>query len=551
MRKNTEELLERLGETFERNIKEYLHWFFLFEPGVSILVAKLLGFDKELLGIILIAFTILVNFLLLLLWSSYESHKTKELRLFRTFFLDILPPIKVRRQLLINTEIAVVEDKETSYFHGELKKKFKTEPIEEGTGRKPIEDNQLTFRKVICESFNKDELDKETIEQKEDDFKESLINDLSTAKAVLVVRTPQLDEKNWAYKAVETWANNNSDSPCLFVVRKDQIYGNHPIADNYLWIDDNPKLVPWKLLQRARDRSSAWRSQASFNRAMVANIFGLLVMIFLTALFLIHNLEADIKSKQEKLSPVFDSQRGKYYKALSDLDKRKDDVIRAEAQNQVAGENHTESIDQIRNNIKDIWKEVAKETRNEYKISHTNLSMKENLEFSYWFRNTNQAQVFLTTEEHPEIDQFPMNEKTAIGCALSHPNHIAQWESPQSFIARWWPNGNKTSVFNFAGEEEEFPQCSTAGRSAKPIKAIACVSYNRFDDLKSNGQYTVGICVFSGSENKNIFMNQYDEFLENRSREFEKSIVPLIEKGEILKLITNMDKKISPIIANE
>lgn len=53
MRKNTEKLLGLLGETFERNIKEYLHWIFLIEPDVSVLLAKLLGFDKELLGIIL------------------------------------------------------------------------------------------------------------------------------------------------------------------------------------------------------------------------------------------------------------------------------------------------------------------------------------------------------------------------------------------------------------------------------------------------------------------------------------------------------------------
>jgi hypothetical protein len=148
MRHSTAKLLGRIGETFQENVKEYFHWIFVIAPVISVSLAKVFGQDEKLIDIILVIVTILINFSLLWLWSYYEYITTKELRLFRTFFLNILPPIKLGGELLINTEIAVIEDKRTAYFHGKLEKKFKTDPVKDDPKRTPIIDNKLMFREV-------------------------------------------------------------------------------------------------------------------------------------------------------------------------------------------------------------------------------------------------------------------------------------------------------------------------------------------------------------------------------------------------------------------
>lgn len=96
---NTEKLISHIGEKYLENIKSYFHWIFVIAPVLSILLAKAFGQDEQLIDVVLIGASIATNFFLLWLWSYYEYVKTQELRLFRTFISNILPPIKLGEEL--------------------------------------------------------------------------------------------------------------------------------------------------------------------------------------------------------------------------------------------------------------------------------------------------------------------------------------------------------------------------------------------------------------------------------------------------------------------
>ncbi|HEX8265450.1 MAG TPA: hypothetical protein VF596_08600 [Pyrinomonadaceae bacterium] len=542
MNKTIEWLLEKLEKKFEA-IKEYFHWTLMIAPIFSAFLAKYFGHIEKPIEIALVIISLLLNFFLLWLWSYYEYQKTKELRLFKTFFLGKLPPPKKGGELLINTEIAVIEDKSNVYFYEKLEEKFKTELIKNTLKRVPIKDDNLKFRGIVCESYDQSKLDAHKKIEKENQLKNKLENDISKSKVVVVVRTKALDEKPWVYEAVESWANKNSDSPCLFIKNKSESYDANKIADNYRWIYDDPKILPWKLLQRAKHRSHAWRIQASFNKAMVTNLFALLIMIFLIAIFVINELENDIKTRHEKISPIFQQQQDNIYGELEDLYKTEEYLTKNIAQNNsLLDENHKK--------IKERWKIITKQTKDEYKALYTNLDSRQEVDISYWFRDDNNARAFTTTEKQPEIDHYAMEGESQIVCVFNNPNHYAIWQSSKNYISPLFfsDQENETLVFDFEDKKQAIKNCTTLPRKSKPIGAITCISYNRYKE--NNEKYTVGICAFSRNIDKSIFIEGFNKFLENRVREFDKYIHYLLEKDKIKSLITE-NNKISPLIANE
>lgn len=546
----SEEKPEILEEKSEK-IKENFHWVLMITPIVSAFLARYFGHIEKSIEIGLVIISIVFNIFLLWLWSYYEYKRTEELRLFRTFWFGKLPPSKKGGELLTNTEIAVIENESNAYYHKKLEEKFKTELVENTLERISIKDENLKFREVLCENFDLSKLDAEKKIQKVKELKDKIENDISKSKVVVVVRTKALDEKPWVYKAVESWANKNSDSPCLFIRNKSESYDDNEIADNFRWIYDEPKILPWKLLQRAKHRSYAWRMQARFNKAMVTNLFALLIMIFLIALSVEDELKADIKTERENISPIFAEQRNSIYRELEDLYKIEESLLQNIEQNESL-------IDENQNKIKDKWKMLTKQVRDEYKSLYTNLSNNEKLEISYWFTDDEYAQAFTTTEEKPEIDRFKMNGESTIVCVFNNPNHYAKWQKRRYYISSLFLGESKTSVFDFEDNEivpkiednEIVPKkCVTVPRGSNPIVAITCISYNRHNEnSKTTKKFTVGICAFTLKTGKNIFREGFDDYLKHRVSDFDKYIYDSLEKNKVKSLIT-WNGKVYPLMA--
>jgi len=530
---NTETLISKIGEKYLENIKAYFHWIFVIAPSASIVLAKAFGQDEQLIDVVLIGASIATNFFLLWLWSYYEYVKTQELRLFRTFILNILPPIKLGEELLTNTEVAIVDVSPSKEFHAKVHKKFKTDPAVDDSDRIFVDDNNLTFKNVHCEVFDKEGLDDETIKRKERESKRRLLNDLSLSQAVVVVDNPQLKANSWVSDAVQSWADDKSDFPCLFVRKKGEHYAEDKVADNFLWIYDDPNLLPWKLLQRAKDRSSAWRSQASFNRAMVTSIAYILIMVTIIGFMVRRNLAREIENKQEKTAPVFTAQRAKMYGSLAGLrTSLSENRSNGQTVNEVSPlRDESPGLNEFADNVRALVTNI----RDEYKVSYTSLRQTDPLEVSFWFPFGNQAQLFVTTETNPERNQFEVNDKSIIGCGFNHRNHLVRWPAEKNPILRWLNIGQQTEVLDFSGQDSNI-RCQPWDRQAKPIFSISCISYNHYEEFDQNGQHTVGICVFSGDPNANIFMSGNDKYLQERARELDSYIEPLLSDNLVKKL---------------
>lgn len=73
-------------------------------------------------------------------------------------------------------------------------------------------------------------------------------------------------------------------------------------------------------------------------------------------------------------------------------------------------------------------------------------------------------------------------------------------------------------------------------RADAPIKSIVCVSYK--PSGYSNLEATVGICVFTGSE-QSVLDKNYHDLLIRRVEDFHKKFYPLIEN----KAVTALDDR--------
>lgn len=299
---------ETILKKVEQRFPEYSHWVFACGPLIASILATLFKTNTHILEFIFIVLAIIANFIILRKRSKTEENK--ELSLFDTFLTNNLPPNRSGEELLFNTEVAIIEDEGRAYFEQKLEKKFQHESKADDENGVLAKDEKLRFRLVPCASLDKDGIDKDDQERIIADLKRDLKNALSNSEAVVIVRTEELEKDRWVYDAVEEWAKKNSEVPILFVRPKDRKnYKKHEIADGYYWIPDDPKSLPWRLLKRAKDRAFAWRTQAGFNRAMVANIFYLSLMFIYLTVFWVVKKQEELQNEKRNHDTVIQNEK--------------------------------------------------------------------------------------------------------------------------------------------------------------------------------------------------------------------------------------------------
>jgi hypothetical protein len=370
-----------ITEVLVENIKEASHWVFAIAPIIASILATLFGSDTHFLEFIFIILAILTNFVIL--WLRSKTEENKELSLFYTFWTNNLRPNQSGTELLFNTEIAIIEDSEKAYFRERLEKKFQSEPKDGDKRRVPNRDEKLRFRPVLCPQFKIEEVDEDVQKRNIVNLKETLKNDLSSSEAVVIVRTEELEDKSWVYESINEWAYKNSEVPILLVRPRDrEKYKRHDLADKFFWIPDEPKTLPWRLLKRAKDRAFAWRVQASYNRAMVTNIFFLSLMFIWIGFFWIQNEKSKYATVSKGMVRAMETKRR-------------------------------------------YEKEVLK-------------NYNDQLHVSYWFVHNGKPYVFVTTENGDTQNNYDNDKESLIGCGFFEPSKITQWDGNVTVAFNFW-----------------------------------------------------------------------------------------------------------------
>jgi hypothetical protein len=472
---------------------EIIHIGYAVAPGIAILLATIFRKDIHLyieLGFIVIV--IVVNFYILLKPKTEESKDEKGLSLFYTFLFNAIKPVKISTEQKYEVKIAIVEDENKAYFKERLDKQFHKET--DASKRHSVID--APDDKLVFESIKFDPHETEDIESEVSKFLTDHKLALDRATAVVVVRTDEPErkdeseknsdelEKYWVYQAVDSWAYQHSEVPILFAKDKSKEYTHHEIADNYLRIPDDPKSLPWRLLQRARQRGKAWRIQAGYNRAMVWNIFYLSLMcIYIGVIWIV-------------------AQRNEFNTAYRGL-------------------SH------------------AKETRRLFERDVLK-RYDDKLHVSYWFKHKDllshkgQPTVFVTTEELDTTNAFDTSNESLIGCGFSTPNIIVECKEGCND-----KTPKKADVFDIGANPKLDTTCHMSPRPEEPIYSIACITY------KPSGlgdEYTVGICIFTGDKDRSILDGDEEHrksvrnFLWARVDKFYKDFRESIHNGTVTPL---------------
>lgn len=510
--------MKKITRIAVENIKETSHWTFAIAPVVAFALAQVFETDTHYLELIFIFLAIIVNFIILFLRSKAEENK--ELTLFYTFWYDKLKPVKLGREQKYNVKIAVVEDEEKAYFSESLEQRFHKEGISLVVN---ADDPKLRFSLI--------EINSQTGENTESliaNFDEEYDFALKNATAIVVVRTGGLEDNPWVYKAIDNWAYKHSEVPILFAKEPNKPYKNE-IADNYLWIPDDSKSLPWRLLQRALQRGKAWRIQSSYNRAMVWNIFYLSLMCIVIGLFWVKAQKNDIQAKQfaigklqDEINKTFEVPRNEYYTSHLEASKIPDDNIRREK-------------------MKPIWKSIALQTKSQFEKSIVN-SEDKYLHVSYWFKENDVVRQFITTEERrpqtntPAHKDFIYDKTSVIGCGFLHQNVITEWDKNyQSHINNlWdWNYKNRPKIWDINEKQIIDSDCVMFPESYRAMTSIVCDSFSK-DDI----ELTVGICVFTES-GINIFGDNYRKFLRERTKEFFNEVYGLNKNKKLVSFIDN------------
>lgn len=446
--------------TKKRGVK-YPSWVFVLPPLLCVAVVLVWPIEESLAGLVVVPVTLVLSILISLHKSKYESSLGQSL--FRSLLKDELLPNETGGPLVFDAKVVVIADiSEKGSFLRSLEKEF--ERVDESTER------NLTFVQVTC-----DELDPKK-------QKASLHCKLEAASAVVVVRTKELEFKNWLYEYIDTWAYQRSEIPIVFT-ELDPRYRKSQIPERYFSIPPQARSLPWRLLQRAHERGSEWRGVARYNRVAV----GACVMIAFTSAFIVIAMLP--RQKRERLELVkkhFD------YTAVH----LKTDYIRLLERG-------------------DTDKNVPIPSDSE-------------LQVSYWFNFENEARQFASTEDRPKYMPFGFNKSSAIGTAFVLGNSVTEGDvkniqSDNRIPIRIW----KDDV------HVDDPEAFLHQESYRTIKSIVCASHTGTPE--TDRTYTVGVCVFTETD-KPIFRNEYRSLLRDAVRKLFQQARPHIERKEITPL---------------
>lgn len=504
------------------NTMEAFHLVFSVASIVALIITTLIGKDIHLvIELILIFIVTAVNFYILL--RKRETEEGEELSLFYTFWTNKLRPSRSGGEQTYKVTIAFIEDEEEAYFRDDVQKRFKTEVnLEELKGllskesklKSPIlkeqnlenlifeevKDRNLYFHPINIASLNKDD-----VEQLKKDFKKRLNSDLEKPTAVIVVRTGKLEDKPWVYETVVSWAYEHSEIPILFAKDPEQNFPENKIAKKFLSIPNDSKSLPWRLLQRAKNRAKVWRIQAAYNRAMLWNIFYVsLICIYMGAI--------GIKAKDKQHSTQIKAKD----EQLSSQTKAKDEQLSTQKSNYL-------------NTMNGI--EEALQTEKAYRV---NSSKKDDakLSVSYWYGFMDKPYIFVTTESPHNTTNFEKNYETIIGCGFVEPNHIIEGSVKTNKAGK---KEVKVVAYNYYGHIVPMPKCQLRELKTSAIKSIVCATYNDLDDPLITKR-TVGICVFTEDESNEIFSEEGRIFLIETTKKLHTDHINSLENNNVISL---------------
>lgn len=515
----SQKLSERhISDDSLESVIENFHLGFAVAPAIAAILATIVGFGKTVhLGIELsfVIAVIIINFIIL--WLKSKTDEGKELSLFYTFRTNKLLPVQSGKKESYKVEIAVIEDKDKSYFRESLQDNFKKEVSFEEFSKylltlpkfKNLNLDEQEFRNHILREikdrnlyFNPIEIDNSKNYTEESKW----VNDkLEKVTAVVVVRTSELEEKSDIYDAVNIWAfqNQNSEVPILFAKNPNLTFANeNKTAGKFIPIPDDPNSLPWRLLKRAKERGRSWRIQAKYNRAMVWNIFYLALMcVYIGAIWIV--------SQDVKLN-----EKTRQFEATITEKTRQLEAARDGVNDAIISEKQFRKFTQIKDD--------------------------EKLNVSYWFWNNGLPTLFATTENPHQTFTLPNTKEYMIGCGFKFPNHVVEWRIGQEKDI----NTSNVMVYDNYDRPIENHGCKMGLLPTNKAKTIICATFNG-KNSKEDDANTVGICVFTENEsNKDFkdFVNEqtapikYRDFLRQRVQDYYEKYSTLIESKAIIPL---------------
>jgi hypothetical protein len=154
---------------------------------------------------------------------------------------------------------------------------------------------------------------------------------------------------------------------------------------------------------------------------------------------------------------------------------------------------------------------------------------------SYWYRLSGRPSIFVTTEVPHEYGQFENDNETIIGCAFVKPNVVIEGNVSIG-------GDNRTVVTAYDNYDTPLPMqtCRMKKLETSAIKSIICSSYD--DSFRRNGGGTVGICVFTKEAGNYLFGEDNRKYLLNRTAEFHRSFIDLIENNKDVSLMDRQEK---------
>jgi hypothetical protein len=481
------------------NTTESFHLVFAIAPAIAAILTHLYGTDLHLkVELALVALVIIVNFCILGLRS--KTDKTHELSLLHTFITNKLPPNRSGTKQIYDTLIAIIEDKDFTYFRGAVETKFKKtfdlEKVKELLLNQrrnrnlaklqlddlytELKDWNLYFKPIeIVTTAGSEERSQQLEAKREFD------DHLKGVTAVVLVQTDGLKGKPWIYNALSSWGYEHSDVPILLARSDKALFSDHTDADRFLWIPDDPKGLPWSLLHRGLSRAKAWRTQASFNRLIVWNLFYIsLMFIYIGVIWLgVKNKEIEARDSSNKV-----------------VLKGMDEAISTER----------------------AFRALAK-------VDDSSLGV------SYWYRLSGKPTVFVTTEVPHEYSQFENDNETIIGCAFVKPNVVIEGNVGVG------NDNNRTVVTAYDNYDMPLPisNCRMKKLETSAIKSIICSSYD--DGLHQSGA-TVGICVFTKEAGNYLFGEYNRKYIRSRTAQFHNDFIDLIQNSTDVSLMERQGK---------
>jgi hypothetical protein len=486
-----------ISDNLIENTKESFHLVFAIAPAIAAIVTHFYGGDLHLrVELSLIAVVIVVNFVILALRSKMDT--TKELSLLYTFFFNKLLPNRSGTKQTYDTLVAIIEDKDFSYFRKAVETKFK----------KTLDMNKirglLLNQKKSSKSVQLDDLNVELSDwnlyfkpieitmlvgdddqtSRELDAKREFDEHLQGATAIILVQSDGLNKKPWVSNALVRWGYEHSDVPILLARSDKALFPDNADAFRFLWIPDDPKGLPWSLFHRALNRAKAWRSQASFNRLIVWNLLYISLMFVYIGVIWIGVTDKDLQARETANRIVF---------------KGMDEAISTER----------------------AFKALAK------------VKDDSSLAVSYWYRLTGRPTIFVTTEVPHEYSQFENDSETIIGCAFVKPNVVIEGNLGGH------DNGTIVNAYDNYDAPLSMPNCKMKKLDTSAIKSIVCSSYD--DGLRSNAG-TVGICAFTDEAGNYLFGEDIRRYLRSRTVQFHKEFIDLIENRKDVSLMERQEK---------